>query len=74
MRLAQPSARTALGDARTSASCSREVMPSFRKAEFLHDSLRPLTDAHHAYASSDDAKRRLAHQACYTRLEITEDE
>ena len=49
-------------------------MPSFRKAEFIHDSLRPLTDAHHAYASSDDAKRRLAHQACYTRLEITEDE
>ena len=41
---------------------------------FLHDSLRLLTDAHQAYARSDDANRRLANQAFYTRLEITEDE
>ena len=41
---------------------------------FLHDSLRLLTDAHHAYAHSDDGNRRLANQAFYTRLEITEDE
>ena len=41
---------------------------------FLHDSLRLLTDAHHAYAHSDDASRRLANQAFYTRLEITDDE
>ncbi|WP_447589512.1 recombinase family protein [Microbacterium lacticum] len=41
---------------------------------FLHDSLRLLTDAHHAYAHSDDGSRRLANQAFYTRLEITEDE
>ena len=41
---------------------------------FLHDSLRVLTDAHRAYAHSDDGSRRLANQAFYTRLEITEDE
>ena len=41
---------------------------------FLHDSLRLLTDAHRAYAHSDDGRRRLANQAFYTRLEITEDE
>lgn len=41
---------------------------------FLHDSLRLLTDAHHAYARSDDGNRRLANQAFYTRLELTEDE
>ena len=41
---------------------------------FLHDSLRLLTDAHHAYAHSDDGSRRLANQAFYTRLEITQDE
>jgi hypothetical protein len=41
---------------------------------FLHDSLRLLTDAHRAYAHSDDANRRLANQAFYTRLEITDDE
>ena len=41
---------------------------------FLHDSLRLLTDARHAYANSDDGSRRLANQAFYTRLEITEDE
>ncbi|WP_240739993.1 recombinase family protein [Leucobacter triazinivorans] len=41
---------------------------------FLHDSLRLLTDAHDAYAHSDDGSRRLANQAFYTRLEITEDE
>jgi hypothetical protein len=35
---------------------------------FLHDSLRLLTDAHHAYARSGDADRRLANQAFYTRL------
>jgi hypothetical protein len=41
---------------------------------FLHDRLRLLTDAHRAYAHSDDGTRRLANQAFYTRLEITEDE
>ena len=41
---------------------------------FLHDSLRLLTDAHRAYAHSDDGSRRLANQAFYTRLEITENE
>ena len=41
---------------------------------FLHDSLRLLTDAHRAYAHSDDADRRLANQAFYTRLDITNDE
>ena len=41
---------------------------------FLHDSLGLLTDAHRAYARSDDGSRRLANQAFYTRLEITEDE
>ncbi|WP_454301995.1 hypothetical protein [Salana multivorans] len=41
---------------------------------FLHDSLRLLTAAHRAYAHSDDGSRRLANQAFYTRLEITEDE
>ena len=41
---------------------------------FLHDSLRLLTDAHRAYAHSGDANRRLANQAFYTRLEITDDE
>ncbi len=40
----------------------------------LHDSLELLTDAHQAYAHSDDDNRRLANQAFYTRLEITEDE
>lgn len=41
---------------------------------FLHDSLRLLTDAHNAYARSGDADRRLANQAFYTRLDITDDE
>ena len=41
---------------------------------FLHDSLRLLTDAQRMYAASDDGNRRLANQAFYTRLEITEDE
>ena len=41
---------------------------------FLHDSLRLLTDAHRAYAHSGDADRRLANQAFYTRLDITDDE
>ena len=41
---------------------------------FLHDSLRLLANAQHAYARSGDADRRLANQAFYTRLEITEDE
>ena len=41
---------------------------------FLHDSLRLLTDAHQAYARSGDADRRLANQAFYTRIDITEDE
>ncbi|CCH76146.1 hypothetical protein BN12_110002 [Nostocoides japonicum T1-X7] len=41
---------------------------------FLHDSLRLLTDAHHAYTRSGDADRRLANQAFYTRLDITDDE
>ncbi len=41
---------------------------------FLHDSLRLLTDAHRAYAHSGDAGRRLANQAFYTRLDITDDE
>ena len=41
---------------------------------FLHDSLQLLTDAQRMYASSDDGNRRLANQAFYTRLEITEDE
>src|SRR5690625_3060686 len=40
---------------------------------FLHDSLLLLTDAHHAYARSGDADRRLANQAFYTRLDITGD-
>lgn len=44
------------------------------KRAFLHDSLRLLTNAQHAYARSGDADRRLANQAFYTRLEITEDE
>ena len=41
---------------------------------FLHDSLRLLTDAHRAYQHSGDADRRLANQAFYTRLDITDDE
>lgn len=41
---------------------------------FLHNSLRLLTDAHRAYAHSDDGNRRLANQAFYTRLEIADDE
>ena len=41
---------------------------------FLHDSLRLLTDAHNTYARSGDADRRLANQACYARLDITDDE
>lgn len=41
---------------------------------FLHDSLRLLTDAHHAYTHSGDADRRIANQAFYTRLDITDDE
>ncbi|SHJ48511.1 hypothetical protein SAMN02745244_02613 [Tessaracoccus bendigoensis DSM 12906] len=41
---------------------------------FLHDSLRMLTDAHHAHARSDDGNRRLANQPFYTRLDITDDE
>ena len=41
---------------------------------FLQDSLRLLTDAHRAYAHSGDADRRIANQAFYTRLDITDDE
>ena len=41
---------------------------------FLHDSLRLLTDAHHAYTHSGDADRRIANQAFYTRMDITDDE
>ena len=41
---------------------------------FLHDSLRLLTDAHHAYQRSGDGDRRLANQAFYTHLDITDDE
>lgn len=41
---------------------------------FLHDSLRLLTDAHRAYQHSGDADRRIANQAFYTRLDITDDE
>ena len=41
---------------------------------FLHDSLRLLTDAHHAYQHSNDSDRRLANQAFYNRLDITDDE
>lgn len=41
---------------------------------FLHDSLRLLTDAHRAYAHSGDGNGRLASQAFYTRLDITDDE
>ena len=41
---------------------------------FLHDSLRLLTDAHRIYQRSGDADRRLANQAFYTRLDITDDE
>ena len=41
---------------------------------FLHDSLRLLTDAHHAYQHSNDSDRRLANQAFYDRLDITDDE
>ena len=41
---------------------------------FLHDSLRLITDAHRAYAHSGDDDRRLANQAFYTRLDITDDE
>ncbi len=41
---------------------------------FLHDSLRLLTDAHRAYQYSGDADRRIANQAFYTRLDITDDE
>ncbi len=41
---------------------------------FLHDSLRLLTDVHRAYAHSGDADRRIANQAFYTRLDITDDE
>ena len=41
---------------------------------FLHDSLRLLTEAHRAYTHSDDGNRRLANQAFYDRLEITDDE
>ncbi|GAA1557621.1 hypothetical protein [Brevibacterium picturae] len=41
---------------------------------FLHDSLRLLTDAYHAYQHSDDGNRRLANQALYRRLELSEDE
>ncbi len=41
---------------------------------FLQDSLQLLTSAHRMYARSGDGDRRLANQAFYTRLEITEDE
>ena len=41
---------------------------------YAHDTLHLLTDAHHMYACSGDENRRLANQAFYTRLEITEDE
>ncbi|MFV0254160.1 MAG: hypothetical protein ACK5H2_12605, partial [Beutenbergiaceae bacterium] len=41
---------------------------------FLHDSPRPLTDAHHACARPSDANRRLANRALYTRLDVTDNE
>jgi hypothetical protein len=42
--------------------------------QFLDSSLRLLTDAHRMYAGSNDQQRRLANQAVYTKLTITEDE
>lgn len=41
---------------------------------FLHDSLRLLADAQHAYACSNDADRRLTNQAFYTLIDNTEDD
>ena len=41
---------------------------------FLDSSLRLLTDAHRMYAGANDHQRRLANQAFYTKLTITEDE
>ncbi|MDR0783056.1 MAG: recombinase family protein, partial [Propionibacteriaceae bacterium] len=41
---------------------------------FLDSSLRLLTDAHRSYAGSNDHQRRLANQAFYSRITITEDE
>lgn len=52
---------------------SQHEHPSAARA-FLHDSLRLLTDAHHAYTRSNDANRRFANQAFFARLEITENE
>lgn len=40
----------------------------------LHDSLRLLIDVQRAYGRSGDGDRRLANQAFYTRLDITDDE
>src|SRR5690606_16301919 len=41
---------------------------------FLHDSLRLLTAAHHAYARSRDPDRSAATQTICPRLDITDDE
>jgi hypothetical protein len=41
---------------------------------FLDSSLRLLTDAHRMYAGSDDRQRRLANQAFYSKITVTEDE
>jgi hypothetical protein len=41
---------------------------------FLGSSLRLLTDAHRMYAGSNDQQRRLANQAFYSKIPVTEDE
>ena len=41
---------------------------------FLDSSLRLLTDAHRMYTGSNDQQRRLANQAFYTKIVVTEDE
>ena len=40
--------------------------------EFLHDSLKLLADPHRMYLISNDADRRLANQAFFARIEVTE--
>jgi hypothetical protein len=41
---------------------------------FLDSSIRLLTDAHRMYEGSNDQQRRLANQAFYSRITITDDE
>lgn len=72
LKLHQDRIRAGLVDVQRRLAEHDEHHPGGRA--FLHDSLRLLTDAHHAYANSDDGNRRLANQAFYTRLEVTEDE